>query len=95
MSYVATIVDNATGERREAPMDLEWHDEGSEFWWTEGNFGCDCNRFLEYERAGGREPDEDEVKCIFPGFESRHRFSVPFITFPDGSRVKIDGEAAR
>ena len=30
---------------------LEWQD-GSEYWWSEGNFGCDCNRALMLYRAG-------------------------------------------
>lgn len=89
MGYVATIVDNATGESRECEMEIEWHD-ASEFWWTEGNFGCDCNRMLTFERAGGREPDEDEVQCVYPGFERRHRYSVPHVTLANGSRVAID-----
>lgn len=39
--------------------EAEWND-GSEFWWTEGNFGCDCNRFMEFERAGPSYTAEDE-----------------------------------
>lgn len=33
------------------------------FWFTEGNCGCDCNRHLAFERAHGREPSDDELKC--------------------------------
>jgi len=33
-----------------------WADE---FWWTEGNMGCDCNRALCWTRAHG-EPDADD-----------------------------------
>lgn len=35
-----------------------WADE---FWWTEGNMGCDCNRRLCFARAAG-EPD-CEMTC--------------------------------
>lgn len=27
------------------------------FMWTDGNYGCDCNRFLFFERALGHDPD--------------------------------------
>lgn len=34
-----------------------------EFWWAEGNGGCDCNRHLLFELAHGREPADDECVC--------------------------------
>lgn len=34
---------------------------GIKFQWTDGNFGCDCNRALFFARAG-KEPDP-EIKC--------------------------------
>lgn len=34
---------------------------GDEYLWTDGNFGCDCNRLLFIARALGR-PDRD-VTC--------------------------------
>lgn len=36
--------------------------EATEYYWTEGNASCDCNRHLEFERAGGVEPD-DHMEC--------------------------------
>lgn len=30
-----------------------------DFNWSEGNYSCDCNRHLFFERAGGVEPYED------------------------------------
>lgn len=37
-------------------------DDGSfnDFIWCDGNFACDCNRYDFFERAGGREPDDEE-----------------------------------
>lgn len=32
--------------------------------WNEGNYGCDCNRFLFFERAGGK--DFDDIKDCPP-----------------------------
>jgi hypothetical protein len=29
------------------------------YWWTEGNGGCDCNRRMDFARAGGEEPELD------------------------------------
>lgn len=43
------------------------HDEedvgGPIFMWSEGNYSCDCNRHLFFERAYGNEPDLDEHGC--------------------------------
>lgn len=33
----------------------------SEFWWEEGNGGCDCNRELCFEYAGSPEEDESQI----------------------------------
>ena len=42
----------------------EWVDEdtpeGMEFWWTEGNGGCDCNRSLYISKSY---PDFPELDC--------------------------------
>ena len=35
-----------------------WSDNA--FIWTEGNFCCDCNRYLLFEHAGGNEPTDEE-----------------------------------
>lgn len=84
MSYTVTIRKNATGETRVYDCsDLEWR-EHSLFWWTDGNFGCDCNRELSFERAGGSDPDIDAVKC------GDGAFTVLHADFPDGSRIIID-----
>ena len=42
-----------------------WLDEGqpNDFMWGEGNYACDCNRFLMFERALGREPDLHLDNC--------------------------------
>lgn len=81
MAYVVRIRKNSTGEIRESIHDIEWTDS-SEFWWTDGNMGCDCNRELEFERAGGREPDDDEDFAC-----GTERFAVLSIRLLDGSLV--------
>ena len=50
----------------------EYTQEASTFIWSEGNFKCDCNRQLFFNRAKG-EPDED-VEC------GEGKFSVNLFT---------------
>lgn len=52
MSYVAAITDRTTGETRTEKFDLEWG-EGSDYLWSDGNFGCDCNRAQFFAVAAG------------------------------------------
>lgn len=33
-----------------------------EFIWTDGNYACDCNRYLFFQRAA-EEAEEDEIQC--------------------------------
>lgn len=69
MPYKAHILKVSTGETRVRDIDLDWGDS-SEYWWTCGNFGCDCNRELEFRRAGG-EPEliePEDTKCGETGF---------------------------
>ena len=50
MKYSVPIRNNDTGETRVYQSDEEW-DEGTVYQWSEGNYGCDCNRALLFERA--------------------------------------------
>lgn len=58
-AYDIHIRDNATGEVRIYREDLLWG-ESSAFFWTEGNFGCDCNRSIVWRRANW-EPEPEPV----------------------------------
>lgn len=40
-----------------------WDETGSDYIWADGNYACDCNRYLFFERAGGAEPNWDEGSC--------------------------------
>jgi hypothetical protein len=75
VSYTVAITDTTTGETRERTYDDlgEW-DEGSEYWWTDGNFGCDCNRKLEFGRADGI--DYDDGPCNPYPEPNRYRIKV-------------------
>ena len=81
MSYTAFIRDNISGEVRESFHDLEWHGDGSLYWWTEGNMGCDCNRGLIFHDHAD---DSDDYPC------GGMRYSVLKLVFPDGREILID-----
>lgn len=87
MSYTVRIKNNATGEIRSSrQFDIPW-EEHSDFMWLEGNMGCDCNRDMEWRRAGG------EVIEDIMAFEcSDGRFRVIDATLSDGRVVKLQGE---
>lgn len=83
MAYIVNIRNNRTGEVRAVPNDMTW-DESSHFWWTQGNFGCDCNRAWEFAR--GVDPNATD-----PGQEcGNEAFTVTDAILPDGRVVKID-----
>jgi hypothetical protein len=48
----------ATKEVRTYTDPHPW-EAGSDYLWSDGNYGCDCNRHLFFERAAGHEPNED------------------------------------
>lgn len=84
MRYVAHIRNNETGETRVYRTELEW-DHGTVFWWTYGNFGCDCNRHLSFERAAGIEPDLNaEHSC------GHTKYTVTKVVLDDGTEIPID-----
>lgn len=95
MSYRVQIIDTKTGEVRWAHVEWDWFKpDGRDdlHWWTDGNFGCDCNRSLEFERAGGGCPDvDDDVDDVPCSAGGSNRFRVTHAELPDGSRVEIDG----
>ena len=70
MKYAITYT--PTGETRiyEDDGDYDW-----EWMWTEGNYGCDCNRFLFFERAGGNNPDLDDC----PSCGDNNLYTVEFM----------------
>lgn len=93
VTYVVRIKDTKTGEVRVMPETLDWGIEkgGSYFWWTEGNYGCDCNRGMEFDRAGGV-PEEEVQEREYPCNTGVKRYQVLEATFPDGSEIVIDGD---
>jgi hypothetical protein len=99
--YTVVMLDTETGEQRTSPP---YNFPFGHFWWTEGNFGCGCNRQAEWHRAA---PDfehgqwveyEDEYDGGYRHPElgdlfgdcSSTRYSVLYATLADGTRVNID-----
>lgn len=87
--YTVAIRKNETGEVRKYQRESEWSDH-THFWWRRdgGNLGCDCNRELEWLRAGqplGDETIDDvEPEC------GESRYDIMYIELPDGTQ--IDGK---
>lgn len=75
---------NSTGETRTIKVDLAWYDH-SHYFWTDGNFGCDCNRHLVWlGMPKGSAHDEHDFKC---GYKE---YTVIKAIFPDGTEELID-----
>lgn len=55
--------------------------EAANYWWTDGNGGCDCNRSLYFNRFGG-EPDGD-IRCSDELFQAK-------VTDADSGDVIVD-----
>lgn len=92
MSYKVAIRKNSTGEVRISSYDFEWYKSAEYtdlFWWTEGNYGCDCNRHLEFERATGRVLEDHEISDAKCGEDA---YTCLWAELPSGERIVIDQE---
>lgn len=78
MSYFVKIQDNKTKEIIVHEENRDW-EEHSDFWWTEGNMSCDCNRQRFFE-PGGHASDH---AIGFPCGDTR--YSIIDITAEDGT----------
>lgn len=47
-TYTVLMRDNTTGEVREFPWETDMKEETIVHCWSDGNFGCDCNRDLHF-----------------------------------------------
>jgi hypothetical protein len=85
MPYTVRLRNNATREVRDIAMTDDWCD-GFRFLWSDGNFGCDCNRGLFFaEAAGEPEPDPD-VHC------GSELFTAIEAALPSGERIPLDDD---
>ncbi len=84
--YIAVIVNNETGETRQSKQKAYDNDidiESLEYMWGEGNWSCDCNRHLEFERVKKRYYNPDDIDC------GDVKYSVPHLIV-DGENIQID-----
>ncbi|KKN08954.1 hypothetical protein LCGC14_1051430 [marine sediment metagenome] len=88
MGYTVHIKDTTTGEVRTRHYDKDWDDPdlANYFWWTEGNFSCDCNRGAEFDRAGGL-PEKVEEGDWEPCNTGPNRYTLEKIVTDDGTEV--------
>ncbi|TWB15579.1 hypothetical protein [Nitrospirillum bahiense] len=83
MPYTVVMRENQTGETRLCLLDdIDWG-EHSVYWWTDGNFGCDCNRRWEFQRAGG-EAEDAASPCGHGAYTAVEAILL------DGTRVPLD-----
>lgn len=76
----------ATGETRIHHDDWILPDEegfSSRFVWADGNFACDCNRKLFFERAAGIEPEDDDTPCGDDGYAVTIKDSAGNVLYAD------------
>lgn len=85
--YNVAIRKNDTGEIRIYRHDISWDEDSSMYEWTDGNYGCDCNRDIFWHWAVGEETEER--KC------GHTTFSVLYAELPDGTRIDIDESTER
>lgn len=73
---------NADGETRRTDEITEWL---GDYMWADGNFSCDCNRSLFFDRAGsGPEPSLDEVQCGNDAYSVRITDDAGGVVYEDG-----------
>lgn len=60
MPYKVKIIRTEDNKESFMNYDYEWD---SDYWWSEGNMSCDCNRYLEFERGLRNNPNVKKVIC--------------------------------
>lgn len=77
------ISDGKVAEYRD---EHEWEDpEDAVYQWTEGNYGCDCNRQLFFARAAGEEePRPKDLSC-----GEEQRFKLLSIVTESGAIIYV------
>ena len=90
MKFTVQIKEIATGKVVEYHDDFEpWEGEydhpwtGLEYMWSEGNYACDCNRELYFNRSQGIEIHACSTRCG----ESRYRCKI---TIDETGEVILD-----
>lgn len=85
-SYDVYIRRNADGLVHVYHYDGPW-EEHSDYMWFEGNYACDCNRYLFFQRAAD-EPESDDRQC------GETAYFIEKFVLSDGSEIPGDDEMA-
>jgi len=81
LGFTVEIKRTADGRVARWHSDQEW-EEIDLYRWTDGNYGCDCNREIYFmEAIGAKVDDQADLVC------GETRFQVLRITSDDGSRL--------
>ena len=79
------IRNNMTGEVRKHDDEVWWDgDYPSDYMWSEGNYSCDCNRYLFFQRAKG-ESEDNVPHC------GENMYSVNIVNPKNGASLYCDG----
>ena len=80
---------NADGVVRKYVDPYPWG-EGSDYLWSDGNYGCDCNRYLFFMRAAGE--DEGELiadRCGDDGYSVRITDDAGAVLYEDDDWSRV------
>ena len=80
MRYSVEITKVETGEVRTISIPFDWEEDYSLWLWTEGNYGCDCNRELFFDN---KQPGYIPEKCGNTRFKAR-------AILADGRQIELD-----
>ncbi len=61
MSYVVRLRRVSDGKEVDVVQEGAW-DDAADWLWNEGNYGCDCNRAIWFDRATGM--SEGEIQAV-------------------------------
>jgi hypothetical protein len=95
MPYKVAIRNNETGEVRVGSYEYDFN--SCFFWWEEGNMACDCNRELEFARAG-KTKEELKANNLFKDINrecSDGYFDVLYIESEGGRKEIIKNKHSR
>lgn len=78
---------NSDGETRR----MLWEHDTDHYSWTDGNYGCNCNRSLFFAQAGDKE-DAEEDECGSGGYHVRIERADGSVLFEDEGGGTVESE---
>jgi hypothetical protein len=62
LTLIFTVTRRSDGVQRTYRMDDVYGHSSTAYWFREGNMACDCNRAMQFARAGD-EPEPEDPPC--------------------------------